>query len=112
MFHPDQGSQFTSPAFTGILEEAQITISMEGRGRCLDNVLVARRWRSVKYAEVYLNDYGAVPEARSRLAAYFRFYNEERLHQALDYQTPATVWQASPTTPTGSALVATTPATN
>lgn len=112
IFNTDQGSQFTSPAFTGILEEAKITISMDGRGRCLDNVFVERLWRSVKYEEVYLKEYGDVPEARRNLSAYFRFYNEERLHQALDYQAPATVWQASPATLTRSAPVATAPATS
>lgn len=112
IFNTDQGSQFTSPAFTGVLERARITISMDGRGRCLDNVFVERLWRTVKCEEVYLNDYAGVPEARRRLAAFFRFYNEERLHQALDYQTPAQVWQASTSNLTSSALVATAPATS
>jgi putative transposase len=110
VFNTDQGCQFTSPAFTGVLERAGITISMDGRGRCLDNVFVERLWRTVKCEEVYLNDYAGVPEARRRLGAFFRFYNEERLHQALDYQTPAQVWQASTGNPTSSVLVATAPA--
>jgi putative transposase len=92
IFNTDQGSQFTSEAFTGRLCAADIRISMDGRGRALDNVFVERLWRSVKYEEVYLKSYASVPEAIAGLDQYFRFYNEERLHQALDYQTPATVY--------------------
>jgi putative transposase len=91
IFNTDQGSQFTSQEFTGRLREADVRISMDGRGRALDNVFVERLWRSVKYEEVYLKSYASVPAAITSLAAYFRFYNEERLHQALDYRTPATV---------------------
>jgi len=92
IFNPDQGSQFTSQAFTGRLREAEVRISMDGRGRALDNGFVERLWRSVKYEAVYLKSYASVPAAIASLAAYFRFYNEERLHQALDYRTPATVY--------------------
>ena len=112
IFNTDQGSQFTSPLFTGMLEDAQVTISMDGRGRCLDNVFVERLWRSVKYEEVYLHEYQEMPEAHRGLSTYFRFYNEERLHQALDYQTPARIWQASTATWTGSAPVLTALATS
>jgi putative transposase len=94
IFNTDQGSQFTGHAFTGRLLDADVRISMDGRGRALDNVFVERLWRSVKYEEVYLKDYPTVPAAIDGLGAYFRFYNEERLHQALAYQTPATVYQA------------------
>jgi putative transposase len=94
IFNSDQGAQFTSDAFTGRLRAADIRISMDGRGRALDNIFVERLWRTVKYEEVYLKDYPSVPSARANLDAYFRFYNEERLHQALDYQTPAAVYGA------------------
>ena len=92
IFNTDQGSQFTSGEYTGRLEREQIQISMDGRGRALDNVFVERLWRSVKYEEVYLNDYATVPEARQGLARYFAFYNQERLHQALGYRTPAALY--------------------
>lgn len=92
IFNSDQGSQFTSTDFTGRLASAGIRISMDGRGRALDNVFVERLWRSVKYEEVYLNDYETPREATQGLAAYFAFYNDQRLHQALGYQTPAAVY--------------------
>jgi putative transposase len=92
IFNTDQGAQFTSKDFTGLLEEQGIQISMDGRGRALDNVFVERLWRSVKYEEVYLKDYATVPEARQGLGQYFTFYNHERLHQSLGYQTPAAVY--------------------
>ncbi len=92
IFNTDQGSQFTGHAFTGRLLDADIRISMDGRGRALDNVFVERLWRSVKYEEVYLKSYPTVPAAIDGLGGYFRFYNEERLHQALAYRTPATVY--------------------
>lgn len=91
IFNTDQGSQFTALAFTGILESAGIRISMDGRGRALDNVFIERLWRTVKYEDIYLKDYAAVPELESGLQAYFRFYNDERPHQGLDYRTPAEV---------------------
>ena len=88
IFNTDQGSQFTSRAFTGRLEEAQITISMDGCGRAFDNIFIERLWRSVKYEEVFLHDYTDVGHARQRLGQYFDFYNNTRLHQALGYATP------------------------
>jgi putative transposase len=92
IFNNDQGVQFTSAEFTTRLKAAAIRISWDGRGRALDNIFVERLWRSVKYEEVYLKDYQSVPEAVSNLRAYFTFYNQERLHQALAYQTPAAVY--------------------
>jgi len=94
VFNTDQGSQFTSEAFTGMLENAGVAISMDGRGRVFDNIFVERLWRSVKYEEVYLKDYQEVCEVRSGLAAYFEFYNHERPHQALGYRTPGEVYLA------------------
>ncbi len=95
IFNTDQGAQFTSAAFTGRLEAADVRISMDGRGRALDNVFVERLWRSVKYEEVYLKDYTGFTDAARHLAGYFRFYNRERLHQALEYRTPAAVYRAT-----------------
>jgi len=92
IFNTDQGAQFTSHPYTTRLEQAQIRISWDGRGRALDNIFVERLWRSVKYEEVYLHSYETVPEAISSLDRYFRFYNAERPHQALDYRTPAHVY--------------------
>jgi len=93
IFNTDQGVQFTSQAFTEILKERAIRISMDGRGRALDNIFVERLWRSVKYEEVYLHDYADVPAAEKGLGRYFGFYNTERLHQSLDYKTPAAIYQ-------------------
>ena len=86
----DQGCQFTSTAFTGFLEGQGITISMDGKGRALDNIMVERLWRSVKYEEVYLKSYNEknMSEAYEGLREYFRFYNHERFHQSLGYNTP------------------------
>ena len=95
IFTIDQGSQFTSNAFTGILKEHEIAIRMDGRGRAMDNIFVERLWRSVKYEEVYLPDYQNAPHAISGLGKYFRFYNGERLHQSLDYNTPEAVYRMS-----------------
>jgi putative transposase len=92
IFNTDQGAQFTSPAFTGRLMAAGVRISMDGRGRALDNVFVERLWRSVKYEEVYLQDYGGMGDAQRGLGRYFPFYNEERPHQSLGYQTPRGVY--------------------
>jgi len=92
IFNTDQGSQFTSTEFTGLLTLNGIRISMDGRGRALDHVFVERLWRSVKDEEVYLRDYQTVWDARQGLARYFAFYNGERLHQALGYRTPAEVY--------------------
>jgi putative transposase len=91
VFNTDQGAQFTSLAFSERLLGRQIRISMDGRGRALDNIFVERLWRTVKYEEIYLNDYGSVPEVQGGLGRYFRFYNGERLHQSLNYRTPAAV---------------------
>jgi putative transposase len=88
IFNTDQGSQFTSTAFTGLLTDNAIAISMDGRGAWRDNVFVERLWRSVKYEEVYLRAYDTVAEARTSLARYFSFYNSRRPHSSLDRQTP------------------------
>jgi putative transposase len=93
VFNTDQGVQFTSPAWTGRLEAAGVAVSMDGKGRCLDNAFVERLWRTVKYEDVYLRRYEGVPALRAGLLRFFAFYNEERLHQALDYQTPAAVYR-------------------
>jgi len=93
IFNTDQGPQFTATAFTDRVRAAGVQISMDSRGRALDNVFVERLWRSVKYEEVYLHDYASVPDARTRLGRYFRFYNETRPHQALAYRTPAAVYE-------------------
>lgn len=95
IFNTDQGSQFTSLDFTSRLEASGIRVSMDGKGRALDNVFVERLWRSVKYEEVYLKDYQSVSEAIEGLDRYFEFYNRERLHQALDYRTPESLWLAA-----------------
>jgi len=91
IFNSDQGSQFTSIAFTNRLEKQGIQISQDGRGRVFDNIFVERLWRSVKYEEVYLKDYSTVAIAIENLQSYFQFYNHQRLHQALNYQPPALV---------------------
>jgi putative transposase len=92
IFNTDQGSQFTCSAFVNHLLAHDIKVSWDGRGRCLDNVFIERLWRTVKYEEVYLKAYGSPKEARSNLEAYFRFYNEQRKHQSLDYRTPREVY--------------------
>jgi putative transposase len=91
VFNTDQGAQFTAAAWTGCLESAGVKVSMDGKGRCLDNVWVERLWRTVKYEELYLKRYETVPLLLRGLAAYFPFYNEERRHQALGYRTPGAV---------------------
>jgi putative transposase len=92
IFNTDQESQFTSQAFTGRLEEAGVAISMDGRGRVLDNIFVERLWRTVKYEDIYIKGYATVAALEAGLADYFWFYNHERPHQALGYQTPAEVY--------------------
>ncbi len=92
IFNSDQGAQFTSEAFTSRLLDRDVAISMDGRGRYLDNIFVERLWRSVKYEEVYLKDYADVWEAEREISGYFRWYNEERPHQALAYRTPGQVY--------------------
>jgi putative transposase len=91
VFNTDQGVQFTAAAFTGRLERAGVAVSMDGKGRCLDNVFVERLWRSVKYEDVYLGGYETVPQLRGGLSRYFGFYNGQRRHQSLGYRTPAEV---------------------
>jgi putative transposase len=94
IFNTDQGSQFTSREYTGRLEGAGVAVSRDGRGRALDNVFVERLWRSVKYEDIYLKDYEQTIELETGLTAYFRFYDEDRPHQSLDYRTPGEVYRA------------------
>jgi putative transposase len=93
VFNTDQGVQFTAQAWTGRLESAGVAVSMDGRGRCLDNVFVERLWRSVKYEDVDLWRYEAVPDLQRGLGRYFPYYNEERPHQSLGYRTPGVVYR-------------------
>jgi putative transposase len=93
VFNTDQGAQFTARAWAGRLEAAGVAVSMDGKGRCLDNVFVERLWRSVKYEDIYPRCYQGVPDLRQGLGAYFPFYNDERRHQALGYRTPAEVYR-------------------
>ncbi len=94
IFNTDQGSQFTSAAFTGLLAAAGIRISMDGRGRWMDNVFIERLWRSLKYEDIYLKGYADGRDARSGIGAWFEFYNNHRPHQALENRTPMAVWRA------------------
>ncbi len=91
IFNTDQGAQFTALDFTGCLDAAGIRISMDGRGRALDNIFIERLWRTVKYEDIYLHDYVSVPDLEAGLARYFQFYNHARPHQSLQYRTPAEV---------------------
>jgi len=93
IFNSDQGSQFTSERFTGELAERGIAISMDGRGRCFDNIFIERLWRSLKQEEVYLKEYQRVSEARSGIGQWMEFYNQRRPHQSLGYRTPAAVYR-------------------
>ena len=93
VFNTDQGSQFTSEAFTGLVERDGVRISMDGKGWYTDNIFVERLWRTVEYEEVYQKAYSNGREAKAGLDAYFRFYNTQRPHQALDYRTPAEVFK-------------------
>lgn len=95
IFNSDQGSQFTSGAFTGVLIGNGIAISMDGRGRALDNIFVERLWRTVKYEEVYLKQHDSLQDLLLGLTQYFQFYNQERWHQSLGYQTPDVVYQSA-----------------
>jgi putative transposase len=95
VFNTDQGVQFTAAAFTGRLESAGVAVSMDGRGRALDNVFVERLWRSAKYENIYIRDYEAVRQLHWGLGRYFGFYNDERLHQSLGYRTPAAVYRGA-----------------
>ena len=92
IFNSDQGVQFTSHDFTKILSGHEIKISMDGRGRCMDNIFTERLWRTVKYENVYLKSYRNTQEAKCGLSEYFQFYNHKRRHQSLNYQTPADVY--------------------
>jgi putative transposase len=96
IFNTDQGSQFTSADFTGALRQRDIRISMDGRGRWMDNVFIERLWRSIKYELIYPGDFADGHQLWSAVENYFRFYNHDRPHQALGYQTPAAVFQARP----------------
>ncbi len=95
VFNTDQGVQFTAEAFTGRLEAAGVAVSMDGRGRALDNVFVERLWRTVKYEDIYIRGYEVVLELQQGLARYFAFYNQERLHQSLGYETPIVVYRGA-----------------
>ncbi len=92
IFNTDQGSQFTSIEFTKVLLDNNIKISMNGKGRALDNIFIERTFRSLKYEEIYLNDYENVNECRRAIESYFRFFNQDRIHQSLGYQTPDEVF--------------------
>lgn len=94
IFNSDQGAQFTAISFTSRLEKAEIPISMDGKGRALDNIFIERLWRSVKYEDVYLNDYATGPALFAGLTHYFSFYNQERPHQSLNYRTPSAVYHS------------------
>ena len=93
IFNTDQGAQFTAHAFTKPLLAANIQISMDGRGRALDNIFIERFWRTIKYEDIYLKDYETVPALEIGLTDYFQFYNHQRLHQSLGYRSPADVYQ-------------------
>ncbi len=95
IFNTDQGSQFTGKDFTGVLKEHDITISMDGKGRCMDNIFIERLWRSVKYEEIYLNEYATTDVLRKALRKYFHFYNTERPHQTFDGATPLEIYRQS-----------------
>ena len=96
IMNTDQGSQYTSESFTGVLLANGITISMGGRGRVFDNIFIERLWRSVKYEEVYIHEYNSVKEAKKRLGKYLDFYNYERHHQGLDNHKPAECYFGKP----------------
>jgi len=88
----NQGSQFTSNVFTNTLENANIRVSMDGRGRCFDNIFIERLWRSLKYENVYIKDYRTVLEAINGIGDYFDIYNNKRLHESLNYKTPRDIY--------------------
>jgi len=97
IFNTDQGSQFTSLDFTGLLKTHEIKISMDGRGRALDNIFVERLWRSVKYECIYMQEFETVKEVRQALATYFDYYNNQRYHQSLNYKTPSEIYHETNT---------------
>jgi len=105
IFNTDQGAQFTSEAFTGILQQHGVRISMDGKGSYNDNLFIERLWRTVKYEEVYLKAYQDGKEARTGIGNYFRFYNTLRLHQALGYRTPAEIFNLIPVEDTSVGMV-------
>jgi putative transposase len=105
IFNTDQGSQFTSAAFTGTLAAAGVRISMDGRGRWMDNVFIERLWRSLKYEDIYLKGYADGREAKAGIASWIGFYNSRRPHQALDHRTPMAVWRDGTTGPLGQQAV-------
>ena len=92
IFNTDQGAQFTSEGFTDVLKEHDIAISMDGKGRWMDNVFIERLWRSLKYEDVYLKAYDSVPSAKENIKTWFQFYNTERRHQSLQRKTPDTAY--------------------
>ena len=92
IFNTDQGSQFTSKSFISILEKNGIQISMDSKGRALDNIYIERLWRSLKYEEIYLNEYQSMDDLKSAIKKYFLFYNTKRFHQSLDYETPDEIY--------------------
>jgi putative transposase len=94
VFNTDQGAQFTSAEFTGVLTASGVRISMDGKGRYLDNIFIERLWRSLKYEDIYIKAYPSVQEARRGIGDWLTFYNDERLHQALGYRTPREMFQA------------------
>lgn len=93
IFNTDQGGQFTGADFTDVLERCAITISRDGKGRCMDNIFIERLWRSLKYEEVYLQAYASVAEAKAGIGSWIHFYNEERQHQSLGYRTPRQIYE-------------------
>lgn len=95
VFNTDQGSQFTSLKFLKILQDKNVSISMDSKGRALDNVFVERLWRTIKYEEIYLNDYRTINEAHQSLKTFFKFYNQERFHQSLGYKVPKAIYHAA-----------------
>jgi putative transposase len=105
IFNTDQGRQFTSQAFTGALEQAGVRISMDGRGRFLDNIFIERLWRSLKHEDIYLKHYADGREARAGIASWIAFYNDRRPHQGLGYRPPMSVWRLGTTDPSNAAAV-------
>jgi len=95
IFNTDQGSQYTGAAFTGVLKDHDIRISMDGKGRAMDNIMVERLWRTVKYEDIYIKDYETVEDLKKGLISYFWFYNNERPHQSLGDRTPAEVYRGT-----------------
>lgn len=95
IFNTDQGSQFTGHAFTDVLKKSKIQISMDGKGRAIDNIFIERLWRSVKYEDIYLKEYGSVNDLNKGLRKYFHFYNNDRPHQSFDGSTPSEIYQES-----------------